>query len=131
MTVRHSIYRRATTGGHAGLSALIGTRCYPDRLPADVTFPALRYQVVSAPPGGYVDHDANPPDRWTFRIQIDGFEASSDKADALGAQMFAAFQGWTSGTAVGGCQVENRFQDYDSILNRHRHMVELLIDHTV
>lgn len=131
MGVRESLFARATTGGHAGLAALIGTRCYPDRLPEDVTLPALRYQLISSPPSNYRDHDASPPDRWLHRIQVDGWDVSSNKAAALSDQMFDAFEGWSSGTAVGGCRVENRFSDYDASLNRHRAMVEIVIDHKV
>lgn len=130
MGVRQSVFTRATSG-HAGLSALIGTRCYPDRLPENVTLPAVRYQVVSLPPHSYQDHDGASPDRTRSRIQMDGFDVSSDKAEALQKQMFLAFEGWSSGTAVGWSFVANRLGDYDTSLNRHRVIVEIVIDHKV
>ena len=129
MGIRQSVRARAITGGHAGLSALIGTRCYPDRLPEKPTLPALRYQIISSPPMEYRDHDASPPDRWVWRVQIDGWDKTSDEAAALGDQMFAAFEGWNSGTAVGWSRVENQFGEYDVSLNRYRRMVEVVIDH--
>ena len=128
MGVRTSIRTRAI--GHAGLSALIGTRCYPDRLPEDPTLPALRYQLISAPEPLYRDHDGSP-DRWVYRYQIDGWDTTSDKAEDLRVQLFSAFEGWDNGTAVGWCRVDNQFQEYDAILNRHRCMVEIVIDHKV
>lgn len=32
----------------AGVSAIVGTRVYPNKLPDDVTFPAIAYRTVSA-----------------------------------------------------------------------------------
>lgn len=130
MTVRHSIFKRATTGGHAGLSALISTRCYLQRLPADPILPAMTYSIVSSPPSNYRDHDG-APDRWNFRVQLDGWALGPDNTAALSDQMFAAFEGWASGTAVGGCWVENRIEDYDTALNRGRVIADVVIDHKV
>lgn len=128
MTVRHSIYRRAITGGHAGLSALIGDRCYPQRLPADLVLPAIVFNVVSSPPSDYRDHSGNP-DRWLFRVQLDGYAGDPDAAASLSDQMFSAFEGWSYGTAVGRCHVENRIEDYGAALTRSRVIVEVVIDH--
>jgi len=130
MTVEHSIYRRATTGGHSGLSALIARRCYPQRLPENVILPAVTYQVVSSPPNTYQDHTGGP-DRWTYRVQLDGYDDDPDSTATLGRQMFAAFAAWSSGTAVGGSYVTNRFQTYEPALNRYRETVEIVIDHKV
>lgn len=128
MSVEESLYSRATT--HAGLSALIGTRFYPVRLLEDATLPAMRYQLISTPPADYRDHDA-PQDRYLYRIQLDGLAATADAAISLREQIVAAFDGWSSGTAVGNSFVENQFTDYDSVLNRYRSMVEIVIDHIV
>ena len=43
MTIEEAVYARTYTGG----SALIGTRCYPQRLPEGVTLPAMTYQRIS------------------------------------------------------------------------------------
>jgi hypothetical protein len=129
MGVRQSIFTRATS--HAGLSALIGSRCYPDQLPEDVTLPALRYQLVSTPPQDYRDHDSNPPDRWIYRYQIDGWDSTPDAAATLGQEMKNAFEGWANGTAVGWCRVENEFGERDIALNQYRRMIEIVIDHAI
>lgn len=129
MGVDGSIFTRATSG-HAGLSALISTRCYPVRLVEGATLPAMSYQFISSPPSGYRDHDGSP-DRWLYRVQLDGWDISHDKAKALGDQMFAAFEGWQNGTAVGACHVENHLSDYDTALNKFRYLVEIVIDHKI
>lgn len=131
MGVRESIYSRATTGGHAGLSALIGTRCYPQRMPESPTLPLVVYHLVSTPPNDYQDHDGGAPDRWTYRVQLDGWAGDADAASALGDQMFAAFAGWSSGTAVGWSFVANRFEDYEPALRRYRQVIDVEIDHAV
>jgi len=128
MTIHHSIYRRATTGGHTGLSALVAKRCYPQRLPEDPTLPALVYNLVSTPPNVYQDHSGSP-DRWTYRVQLDGYAGDPDSAAALGAQMLAAFAGWSSGTAVGYSLVQNAFETYEPALDRYRAVVDVAIDH--
>jgi hypothetical protein len=130
MTIQHSVYRRCTTGGHSGLSELIGTRCYPQRLPEDPTLPALTFFVVSSPPNTYQDHSGSP-DRWTYRVQLDGYASDPDSAAALGAQMLAAFAAWSSGTAVGSSLVQNYFGTYEPALNRYREIVEVVIDHAI
>ena len=130
MGVQQSIFTRATTGGHSGLAALIGTRCYPQRMPESPTLPLMTYRLVSTPANAYQDHDGTP-DRWTYRVQLDGWAANADAADSLGDQMFAAFAGWSSGTAVGWSQVTNRFEDYEPALNRYRQVIDIIIDHAV
>jgi hypothetical protein len=128
VTIHHSVYRRATTGGHAGLSALIGTRCWPQRLEADANLPAMTYSIVSSPPSDYQDHDGGP-DRWVYRVQLDGYADDPDSAASLGAQMLAAFAAWSSGTAVGSSLVQNHFETYEPALNRYRQVVDVVIDH--
>ena len=38
---------RAILAADAGVSALVGTRIYPDRLPQNVTYPAITYEMYS------------------------------------------------------------------------------------
>jgi len=90
----------------------------------------MTYNVVSSPPSGYRDHDG-APDRWQFRVQLDGYAGDPDAAAALGNQMFAAFEGWSSGTAVGWCFVTNKIEDYEPALNRSRVIVDVIVDHKV
>ena len=128
MGVRESLRSRCT--GHAGVSGLIGTRCYPMTLPQNAQMPAVTYQLISTPPNNYQDHDGTP-DRWTYRVQLDAYADTSDGAAALGDQLFAAFAGWSDPPSVGWSVVQNRQEQRDTILNLHRNIVEIVIDHEV
>jgi hypothetical protein len=126
MTIEASIYSRCTT--HAGLSALISDRCYSQRLPDSVALPAVAYHLISTPPHAYNDHDASPPDRWRYRVQFDVYADSPDERASVRKQLWSAWQGWHSGTAVGWAWVHNVIDDFDTGLNKDRAIVEVVID---
>lgn len=125
MTVADSVHARATT--HGGLSTLIGTRCYP-RIPDNPTFPLVLYTFVSTPANAYQDHGGTP-DRWTYRVQFDGYADTKTAARALGDQIFDAFAGWENGTAVGWSMVVNRFDTWDIGHDKARETIDVVIDH--
>ena len=127
MTVRASLFTRATSG-HAGLSALISVRFYPELLPKNVTLPAIAYTLVTDPPNMYSDHDG-VPDRWLSRYQLDGYAATPDLADALMIQMFLAFHGWQLIPDVGYSMVKNRFTTDGIPFAAHRVVMDIEIDH--
>lgn len=128
MTIRSSIFSRCTT--HAGLKALIVARCYPGKLPQDVTLPAVVYHILSSPPNTYQDHDASPPDRWRYRVQLDCYGSTSDSAAAVGEQCIKAWAGYSNPPAVGWATVANGpIEDRDDVLNMYRNIVEIVIDH--
>ena len=127
MGVRESIYKRNTT--HEGLLALIGTRCYPQLLPDNAKLPCVVYNLIGTPPNNYGDHDASPPDPWTTRIQMDAYATTSDGVHAVGEQLFNAWEGYHSGTAVGWAWVKNQIDSYDLGLNLYRQMTEVVIDY--
>ena len=129
MGIRASIYTRCTT--HAGMSALISTRCYPGVLPQSATMPAVVYHLISTPLHFYRDHSASPPDRWAYRIQIDCYAATPDGAAALGEQTVKAWSGYCyEAGGVGWSQVANGpMEDYDTALNLYKNLVEVVIDH--
>jgi len=65
-----------------------------------------------------------------FRVQLDGWAATPDAAAALGEQMFLAFEGWSSGTAVGACHVAGGpIEDYDTAMDQCRVIIDVLVDH--
>ena len=131
MGVRASIYTRCTT--HAGMKALIGTRCYPVELPQDVAMPAVTYHLISTPPNLYRDQDASPSDRWTYRVQIDCFAETPDGAAALGEQVVKAWMGYAyEPGGVGWANIANGpMEDRDTALNLDKNIVEIVIDHTL
>jgi len=125
--VAESIKARCTA--YSGLSALVGTRVYP-RIPANPTFPLVTYTFVSTPANDYQDHDGTP-DRWTYRVQFDAYAETVSAARTIGDQLFAAFAGWESGTAVGYSFVDNRFNSWEPGYEKERETVEVVIDHKV
>ena len=131
MTIRGSIYTRCTT--HTGLKALISTRCYPSVLPTGAAMPAVVYHLISTPSNLYQDHDARPPDRRPYRVQIDCYATTSDGAAAVGAQVIAAWAGYTyQAGGVGWATVANGpMEDRDTALNLYKNIVEIVIDHTL
>lgn len=46
MSVETNVY--STLTGDAGVSALVGTRVYPNQLPPDVTLPAIAYRFIDS-----------------------------------------------------------------------------------
>lgn len=130
MTLRSDIFDRCTTGGHAGLSALIGLRCYPSRMPKNFTLPLLRYRGISAN-DGYVRDRSSAPGRAKNRVQFDCYAATSDAANALADQLVAAWSGYAgdgTGCTIGKCWMMNRTDAYNTALNRHRVIVDVQIE---
>jgi hypothetical protein len=120
MTLRTDIYSRCT--GHAGTAALIGTRCYPDQLPENVTYPALSYALVSADNSTYRDHDG-ATDREVSRVQFNCYDDTGDDAAALADQLRSAWDGYSS--------VESRLKSGSSAQTIHREIVDVMIEHSV
>ncbi len=131
MGVRQSIYTRCTT--HSGLSALIGTRCYPTNLPKGAGMPAIVYHLISTPLNLYRDHQASPSDRWTYRVQLDCYATTPDGAASVGEQAVKAWMGYTfRAGGVGWASVANGpLEDRDTALNLDKNLVEIVIDHTL
>jgi len=128
MSLGSSIFARATVS-HAGLKAIIGTRCYPKQAPKDVKLPYMTYEVISSPLNNYTDHDGCS--RWVYRVQLNGFGKNRDEASQVGDQMFDAFHGWNNGTAVGYSFVYNRFEADELQLNLHQEIVAIVVDHII
>lgn len=128
-TISQTIYTRNTT--HPGLSALIGDRCSPERYQNGETMPTVRYLFVSTPPNLYGDHDASPPDRWTWRVQMEGYAETPTEREALSQQIFVAWEGYGQKPDLGWARVDNWIDEYDSGLNLYKTIVEVIMDHTV
>lgn len=127
MSVNATLYLRATT--HDGLSALIGTRFYPNRLKQDCDFPAIRYLNVSSP-DEYTTHSSSGTDtRQRYRYQLDGYADTPDGLEDLRIQMYDAFHGYHAGKDLGFIFVKNFF-DADALeINKHRVIMDIVIDH--
>lgn len=130
MTLRTTIFDRCTT--FAGLSALIGVRCYPTQLPENVTLPALVYSVVSENDSPYRTHDNaagdNPVSRAVNRVSFSVYASTDDGAAEVVAQMRGAWSGYQDECVVGYAFIANTIQAYEQSLRRWRHIVDVMIE---
>ena len=119
------IYDRAT--GHAGLSALISTRFYPNVAPQGVTVPFVTYRRVSAVRPSAFGADAGVVEA---RFQLDMYATTYSGVRAVAEQVRAAFQRWTnsSGTVVYDCFIVSELESFDAepaLL--HRAVTDILV----
>jgi len=128
MTLRTTVYARCTD--HAGIAELIGTRCYPGRLPEGVTYPALSYFRVSADNTPYRDHDGATT-REVSRVQFNAYAATGDGAAALADQVRAAWDGYSDACIIGSAWQVNRFMTREDAINAYRAIVDVMIEHAV
>jgi hypothetical protein len=85
MTIQSDLF--AALGQYAGLSALVGTRIYPDVAPEDVVRPYVVWQEVATVPVNGIDghHSLN-----NYRIQIVSLDTTALRARAVAVQVRAA-----------------------------------------
>jgi hypothetical protein len=128
-TVEELAFTRCTT--HAGLSALISTRCYPDRVPEDPTYPLVRYTRISTATFGLrqMARNSNTP-LARVRVQFDAFGETGDDARGVAEQLFAAWDGYQSsggGGDIGYAFQDNRASLRDDALNAYRQIVDVIM----
>jgi hypothetical protein len=133
MTLSQIVFARMTT--HAGVAALIGTRCYPRRLPENVVYPAVRYiGPVSNDDSNYRTHDnVNVPvKRSVARVQFDCYDTTSDGAELLANQVVAAWSGYqASDCSVGYAFKMNEIADRADALKADRQVVDIKIEYEI
>lgn len=83
--------------GFGGLTALVGTRVFPLKLPPGTALPAVSFQLVDAQRDRLGGQDGS--DRET-RFQFDSWAGTYESAKAVAAQVVAALDRW-SGTVAG------------------------------
>ena len=132
MTLRTTVYDRCT--GHAGTAALIVTRCYPDRLPENVTYPALTYVApVSADDREYRTHDNvnSPTTREVSRVQFNCYDSTGDGAAALADQVRAAWDGYQDGCDIGYAFQANRIMTREDAIDAYRVILDVMVEHSI
>ena len=132
MTLRETVFSRCTT--HAGIAALIGTRCYPERLPEDVTYPAISFIApVAYDEKEYrtQDNDNVPVTRAVSTVQLNCYGGTGDAAEALADQAVQAWSGYHSDCAVGYAFISNRIATREDGLNAYRTIVDVTVEHEV
>jgi len=125
MTLRETIYTAIVTDVAA--SAIIGTRCYPDRLPPDVILPAISFIRVSEVDSDYRTHDRVRVTRAVARIQLNIYGTTGDEADALATAIVLLFTNCQTG-AIDSSWVESRNDVYEPSLNRFRCIIDVMVN---
>ena len=113
---------------HPGLSALIGTRIYPLRMPQNPTLPAVVYQRISTPRtyshSGY-SNLADP------RFQFSVWAESYSGALAVAEQLRDAINGFTGSGSIPvySSQIANESDDYEPSTELYRILIDAFIAH--
>jgi len=113
-----------------GIAHQVGDRIYPERLPDDVVLPAIAFLAyVSEIDELYRTHDLGLVGRTQTRAQLDIYAETGDDAETVTDAVVAAWSGLRDpARGIGMAQVDNRIHTYEPALNRHRVIVDLLID---
>lgn len=83
---------RSKLVGDSGVAALVGVRVHPERLPQNVTYPAIRYTVTDSPP-----QVTTPGIRiLRTRVQLDVYAATYSAAKGVTAAVRTALNRWSS-----------------------------------
>ena len=126
MSLRQTIFSTMTSD--VAVSALIGNRCYPQRLPEDVELPAVSWFLVSDVDVGYRSHGESTP-RSVARIQFNCYGETSDQSNELADAVTALWSGLQNLPDIGWAQIANKLEDFDTGLNRHRSIVDVRMDY--
>lgn len=88
MTIGEDVYSELS--GDAGLTALVGTRIYPQWLPQDTTLPAVTFAQVSENPQNTIGGELALKNH---QYQFDVFASSYSSAQAVAAALNTAVAG--------------------------------------
>lgn len=126
--IHEVVYTKLT--GHAGLSALVGTRVHPDQLPQRPTLPAVTYRRVTTMRVTTRDNSgkaklARP------RFQFDCWATTYNGARAVAAQLHDALTTFpqASNPRVDVALASNDFDDYEPDPGRYRVIFDAFIWH--
>ncbi len=125
---RGGIYAHLQT--RASLVALVADRVYPRRLPSEATLPAIVYRRVGPTDRGLSQTGADG--LADARFQFDVWSVDPDEADAVAAELVAAFHGYRGvmgDTVVGAARVANDIDDDEPMTGLYRRVVDVLIQH--
>jgi hypothetical protein len=99
----------------SGLSALIGTRLYPDRLPQNATLPAVVYQEVSSVPVDHVHGAAGRLVRSRYQFTVWAATRASAKTidEAIRARIDGTGRSTIGTTAIHAILRQERVSGWD------------------
>lgn len=108
-TVEEALTARLKT--FPGLSALVGTRVYPVKLPQSPTYPAVSYQRTGRTQHHAMGADANVREA---RFQVSGWDPSYATAKGVATQMRLALDRWrgtqSNGVVIQDTLIENEME---------------------
>ena len=128
-SLQQIVHTRCT--GYAALTTLIGTRCYPDRVPERATYPLVVYHApIASDDSAYRTH-ATATRHTDSLVQFDCYATTSAGAESVADAVVNAWNGYytTTNCNVRRARVQNRIHDRQDDLNEYRVIVDVLISH--
>jgi hypothetical protein len=129
-TFRELVFSKTT--GDVAISALIGNRCYPDKLPQKPIYPLIVYKGTSEDESDYRTHDqGGQTERTVSFVQFECYsnQDNPDQAAELAVLIIAAWGGYQAKPNVGYSFMQNRFESANDSLNAYREIVEFNVEH--
>lgn len=128
MSLRAAIYNVCMAS--PPLVGAIGDRLFPDRLPDNVSLPAVVFNAyVSEIDDPYRTHDLGEVSRAQTRVQFDIYDATGDGAEVIADILTRIWSGLKDQAhGIGAAQVVNRVGTYETALNRHRVILDVVVD---
>lgn len=126
--IEEAVYSRLS--GNAGVSALVSTRIYPNKIPQEATLPAIAYQRISA---RRVKAHAAPTGLARVRVQVTCVARSYSEVKGLAAAVRTAMQGvmgTVGGVWVQGSWLETDADEYGDAETLHSVRQDFMIWHT-
>lgn len=114
------------------INALVGTRIYPNVLPANPTMPAMTYRTISAPRGYAHSSRSLQGATVTERVQLSCWGASYSTAKQLAATVRTSFSGYRGSLGVlpvGSVALANELDLIDPNTQVPYTVLDLLIDY--
>lgn len=125
MSLETELYARLAA--HAGVSALVNTRIWPETMQQNTTLPALCYQRISSVRSSSFGIDTGD---LRARVQIDCWSdqkpGESGSADAVAMQVRVALQRWSGGN-IHAVFVDNEQHLYDDTAQLYRVILDFII----
>lgn len=113
----------------AAVTALVGTRIYPLKMPQNPTLPAIVHQRISTTP----DMLAEGPGFAPMRVQLSLWASSFDGARALAAAVVGVLHGYHGPIGIGGLRLArllNLTDDYEPETKLFRVIADFRVSHT-
>ncbi len=127
-TIDDAIYNELSN--HAGLTALVSTRIYPDELPEGCVFPAVRWGEASLTVDYSHEGDLNLD---STRRQFDCYAATRTGARDVADQVRAALAGKKTAyqnIIIGAGFVDNALSGYDDGLQKWRYILDITLQYS-